>query len=491
MKNKIFSLIASIMVFPVAAFAQLTLDAESGNIGIEQGNCWQFGSHNYTSTQLVIAGNYSLLTTSNSTNVGVVFVKTPWMKIGSGSITFRARLTNNQNFSRGVSVSYIPYNELAGNKEGSRVTFYTYNFPTGSTAIRDISAPIPVEIANSVGVYKIEVSYFGQNNGNGRVVSDSYVFPGTYWSDPSNSCNPLPIVTPPADADGDGVPDSQDEYPADPYRAHNNYYPALSQFGTLAFEDNWPAKGDYDFNDVVVDYNFNTITNGDGNVVEVIGTFILRASGAVYQNGFGIQFDGISWNKISKVSGNTPGSYPMLANGAEAGQHFANIMVFDNFLNIMLRPGMGIGVNTDITAPYVMPVSKQVVITFIDNGVPAAGGVVTLAQLPFSIFNYYIFINKIRSKEVHLPNRVPTTLAGTDLFGTNDDNSNPVEGRYYKTANNLPWAIDIIQGFQYTIEKASIDQGYLHFTEWATSAGVQYPDWFLNLPGYRVAEKIY
>jgi LruC domain-containing protein len=71
----------------------------------------------------------------------------------------------------------------------------------------------------------------------------------------------------------------------------------------LAFEDNWPSKGDYDFNDVVVDYNINTVTNAQNQVVEVIGEFTLRASGATYNNGFGFQLDNIAPNKVTSVTG--------------------------------------------------------------------------------------------------------------------------------------------------------------------------------------------
>ncbi|MEY8251181.1 MAG: LruC domain-containing protein, partial [Colwellia sp.] len=34
-----------------------------------------------------------------------------------------------------------------------------------------------------------------------------------------------------------------------------SYSPANAQYGTMAFEDEWPIKGDYDFNDAVFDYN--------------------------------------------------------------------------------------------------------------------------------------------------------------------------------------------------------------------------------------------
>jgi hypothetical protein len=61
------------------------------------------------------------------------------------------------------------------------------------------------------------------------------------------------------DSDGDGVSDQFDDYPDDPLRAFNNFYPSEDGFGTLAFEDLWPGKGDFDFNDMVIDYSINQI----------------------------------------------------------------------------------------------------------------------------------------------------------------------------------------------------------------------------------------
>jgi len=496
MKNKIFSLVIMAILFPIAVIAQVTLNAESGNIGVDAGNCWKFEGMSYISSAGdVISGTFSLRSGQiNNHSITNTYLKTPWMKIGTGNITFKIKLSSGSApQSRGIRVSYIPYNASSPTTsyEGTAVTFHSYDYANVSDlSVKEISVPIPAAIENSTVVYRIMVSFVGQT-GSGRILSDDYVFPGIYWSNPSNSCNPLPLVAPPADADGDGVPDVDDEYPNDPYRAHNTYFPAFSQFGTLAFEDNWPKKGDYDFNDVVVDYNIKTVTNGNGNVVEVIFSFILRASGAVYNNGFGVQLDGIAPNKVSMVTGNHPGSLPSAANKTESGQSYANVIVFDNFFSLMTRPGVGLGVNTDIAGPYITPVTQQVVIKFIDNGVAPPGGTLTLAQLSSAVYNFYIFINRERGREVHLPDRSPTSLANTSLFGTLEDSSNPVAGRYYKTINNLPWAINIVEGFEYTIEKIAIDQGYLHFIDWATSAGVQYPDWFMNKPGYRVPEKIY
>ncbi|NVO21513.1 MAG: LruC domain-containing protein [Bacteroidetes bacterium] len=477
------------------AYSQVTLNCESGNRAIEQGNCWGFGAVTYSNTaSLVISGSWS--TKSNSlTNASATacWIKTPWMLVGNGNITFQTRLDGLGNgvSSKGILVAYIPYVSGASYGEGNAIQFYTYNFPAFNvTTVRDISIPIPAEIKNSSVVYKFRVSFIG-TGGNERAYADNFIFPGTYWSDPSSSCGPKAVIL---DADGDGVPDSQDNYPNDPYRAYNNYYPSNNTFGTLAFEDCWPHKSDYDMNDVVTDYHFNTVTNGNNQVVEIIGKVVARASGASFKNGLGFQLDGIAPNKISSFSGNhisSPTIFEFQPNGLEANQTYANFIVFDNFYKVLQHPGAGSGINVSESAPFVPYDTIDLKIQFINHGVPAPGGTVSFNSLSANTFNFYIVSNQIRGNEIHLADRVPTNLANTSLFGTGSDNSNPAAGKYYKTANNLPWGINVVQGFQYPNEKNSIDQTYLHFVDWAVSSGAEYPNWYMNQSGFRDNSKIY
>jgi LruC domain-containing protein len=482
--------------------AQLTLNCESGDRNIEIGNCWGFGSTTYTNASAsVISGLWS--TKSNQLSSGLptaCWIKTPWMKVGSGDITFNARFESTAGTTRGIQLYYIPYDPASPPYyEGTPVQFYNYDWPKpwSTTVAQNFTIPIPSAIANSSDIYKIRVSYIG-NGGTARINSDDFIFPGTYWSDPSNGCVPLPTIQ---DADGDGVADADDAYPADATRAYNSFFPGENQQGTLGFEDLWPSKGDYDFNDVVVDYRLQTVTNADNNVVEVFARFILRASGASYHNGFGFQLDYVEPGKITAVTGNAihPGSiYSFASNGLENGQTYANCIVFDDFYKVMTWPGSGKGINTDPAAPFVPYVTLNVHLQFTQE----AGQMVPDYMVTPDIYNFYIVANQERGKEIHLADRIPTDLVDATLFGTLDDDSDAggdvVALKYYKTVNNLPWGINVVQGFRYPVEKAPIakrfptdSEAYYHFLEWASSSGNSYPDWFEDLPGYRNIPLIY
>jgi len=298
---------------------------------------------------------------------------------------------------------------------------------------------------------------------------------------------PYETTTAPPDADGDGVADVDDDYPADASRAFDNYYPAPG-YGTLAFEDLWPGKGDYDFNDLVCDYRFKTVTNASNKVVEIFATFVIKAFGATLHNGFGFQFPNDNVNQAHlDVSGYDidAGGYIILgSNGLETGQSRPTVIVWDDAYRLMTWPGSGIGVNTVPGAPFVTPVTVDLYIGFTSQ-------IYTMEQVGIDQFNPFVVVDLNRDIEVHLPDKPPTNLADGSLFGQGQDDSDPGLQRYYKTYNNLPWAINIYENFSYPKEQKEIVDAYNHFVEWAESNGTLYPDWYRDNPGYRNNSELY
>lgn len=287
-----------------------------------------------------------------------------------------------------------------------------------------------------------------------------------------------------ADSDGDGIMNTLDQYPNDPLRAYNNYYPSSGTMGSLVFEDLWPATGDYDFNDLVVDYQYNMVTNANNKVVDIKIKSVVRAIGASFHNGFGISLNTVPAS-VASVSGNSLlNSYiSVAANGTENGQDKATIILFDDAFDLLQRPGVGTGVNTEQGAPYMTPDTLRVTIALTTP--------VNLSDLGPLPYNPFMIRNKERGYEIHLPDNPPTKLADLSIYGTDQDTSDPATGRYYKTATNLPWALNIPVSFSYPFEKISILRAYPRFGEWAESSGTLYPDWYQNLAGYRDPLYIY
>jgi len=276
-----------------------------------------------------------------------------------------------------------------------------------------------------------------------------------------------------------------DQFPNDPTRAYINYAPAQGIWGTLAFEDLWPKTGDYDMNDLVVNYSYAYISNASNNIVEMKCSYAVQAAGATYSNGFGVQFP-FAPSAIQSITGQklTNNYITTSANGTEAGQTYAVIVPFDNSLDLIHNVGNASFVNTLIASPKVTGDTAVVDILF--SSPQAAATVGTMPYNPFVISQMH------RTVEIHLAGNAPTDKADKTLFGTGNDNSSVSAGRYYQSASNWPWGINFAQGFNYPVEQAAINTAYLHFLDWAQSGGTTYTDWYSNTgTGYRNSSLIY
>ncbi|PWJ44847.1 LruC domain-containing protein [Sediminitomix flava] len=282
--------------------------------------------------------------------------------------------------------------------------------------------------------------------------------------DAINTTNIRTITTSAPDTDEDGVDDNQDEYPNDPNKAFNNYFPSSSGYSSIAFEDLWPNKGDYDFNDVVVNYNVNLITNAENKVVELDMKILTRETVAGFENGLGLMFN-FEPSKISSVTGMnyTKGLITNEANGCESQQQNAVVIFYDNAHDNLEQ-------ELDIHFEFSQPIEPEL--------------------LGIAPFNTFVFANGVRGKEIHLPNELPTDLADESLFGNSDDNSSVGANNYYKTSENLPWAINISREYAIPKENVEISTAYKKFLQWVSSNGSSFPDWYEDKEGYRDASKL-
>jgi LruC domain-containing protein len=465
-----------------------TINAESGSRTADQANCWGFGTFS-PSNASVIAGSYSYRgNQATSLSIGACWIQAPWCKFpNAGNITLKAKCDVSTATIRRLVFSYYTYDASKAYGQGSLVRFDSVTYGTGypsaiPTTSQNISIALPSAIINTNNVYGILISAVG-TGGTARWILDDISIPATYWANPSNSCLPLALIV---DADSDGVQDSDDAYPNDAARAYNNYYPSASTYGTLMFEDLWPSMGDYDFNDLVLGYRYNRVTNAANKVVEVKATYITRAVGATMHNGFGLQLNGVASSKVTSVTGaksNGVNWLTLSGNGTESGQTYANIIVFDDALRIMPNQG-GSCINTYSGNPFVTPDTTNLTISLTS----ASGQALSISDI---VFNPYLILGQTRNKEIHLANFAPTDKASSQYFGTYSDNTTSASSSYKTKGSNLPWALDVPATIPYMKEKVDFITGYLNFANWALSNGTSNTDWYLNNTGNRDSSKIY
>lgn len=284
------------------------------------------------------------------------------------------------------------------------------------------------------------------------------------------------------DTDGDGCCDDDDEFPLDPTKCDIQYLPGENVYGSYAFEDLWPATGDFDFNDKVIDRTTSLVLDPNGDVIEAQHKFVLKAAGAGYKNGFGFAMPNTTPAEITSVTSSyaVPGDYTTIdAKGLEAGQTQAVVILYENWNHIAhytqggsffnTIPGGGAGYADTITVDVVFAV-PQVITDVLE-------------------IDPFVIRNRNRGAEIHLPWFGPTDLADPTIFNTfKDASGNTAVLPNYVTANNVPWGIETpLSAFAWPIEKVNIADAYYDIISWATTGTPT--DWYSN--GNNDPTKIY
>lgn len=237
------------------------------------------------------------------------------------------------------------------------------------------------------------------------------------------------------------------------------YMTSYQDYGILAFEDNWPYKGDYDLNDVVVKYDSKLHISYDFDYNAIEETYTFLNNGGKYTNGFGIEY-GFDLSVLdltkSSVVAVLPDGGTLAVPGFDEELSKATLMLFDDAKNV--------------------PAGTQFRVTLVFNRPQLTWGFLLPPYNPFITVNDQ---GDLRT-EVHLTDHTPTPKADPNLFHTGQDLSG--NGRYYVSAQSYPFAIDLSKATTYRMpsEKQCISEIYPRFDSWAASNGSQDKDWYLD-----------
>lgn len=233
------------------------------------------------------------------------------------------------------------------------------------------------------------------------------------------------------------------------------------QEGIYLFEDNWPKRGDYDLNDVMVKYVSTIFYDDEFRIFSFEHTYTFINNGATYQNAFGFQMgDLVKRDNIESYTFTPEVNFS--GNGLDPDLDIATFMVFNDG-----RSSVGKTVTMKIKLKN--PISYS---DFMYPGKP----------LPYNPFIVVNGLNEKGRKEVHLRNFKPTDKMDMTLFGTDLDLSEIDKHLYYVTNDHHPFALDVRtpDKFVIPIERNPIEVTYPQFTDWATSQGEKNKDWYKN-----------
>lgn len=223
--------------------------------------------------------------------------------------------------------------------------------------------------------------------------------------------------------------------------------------GTVIFEDNWPYQGDYDMNDVAIEY-FSTVYKDKNNkVVKLVD--VMKVVNDKFSNTqacqFGYQFNTNSNNIKSVTITPEPVETDKDTKGLEPQNDTPTVILFKNNMN-------NIGATFTVT-------------TLIANTVDS--------KYLIPPYNPFIAISD-RGREVHLTMHAPTPRADFLIFGQGNDDSKPEQKIYYVSKNrSFPFAIKIpIRGFILPTETKRIDEIYPGFSNWVESGSNEDEEWY-------------
>lgn len=216
-------------------------------------------------------------------------------------------------------------------------------------------------------------------------------------------------------------------------------------YGTLAFEDQWPKGGDYDMNDVIIEYKRIITFNQDNYVTEVVESFkpVQKPNSATMNNLFAYRINNMGTIELP-----------------------ADCEIESATNSIILAKSVKLLQDQVITIKRTFEASARLAKDDIKKD-----------------FNPYILVNGNRQpgrQEVHLPKQLATTLADKSQSQTEDD------AFYIKKDGKYPFAINIpVINFTAVQEGNPIDSEsqYPLFRTWAESKGTLATDWYNHYNG--------
>ncbi|CAA0086996.1 Uncharacterised protein [Zhongshania aliphaticivorans] len=391
----------------------------------------------------------------------------------------------------GSSVNYEPNAEINTSQAADNDGVIFINTPmAGSAGLLELST------SKNGGYANIWADW----NQNGEFEDDEQIVIGLSVSSGSNLLN----YTVPSDAqsgqtwvrvrlssiptltsDG-GAPDGEvEDYQIDvtATEASYRYYPSEFSSATLVFEDNWPLMGDYDMNDVVIQYRLS-VQELSGNIQEITIEGEVVAHGASYHNGFAFRLPGLLANDIDGENIDYQINDVAQVSPLEQGRNEA-IVIIANDMHDYTTPGedckyyrteKGCGSQIQMRFSMTIPVSGRV-------------SVDQLGDFPFDPFifaspgytrNYLFGEAPGRRFEIHLKNQAPTEAFQDNFFGRGDDASEIGNGEYFVNQNGMPWALNIPTEWNYPLEYMDIKFAYPNFHSHVQSGGEDHQDWHIR-----------
>ena len=233
--------------------------------------------------------------------------------------------------------------------------------------------------------------------------------------------------------------------------------------GIYAFEDLWPAKGDYDMNDVMTKSTYTKLVDSKNKIYEESYTFKTYGNYATLVSGLAVRLDGVSaTDKLEfYVKSADEEKFSVLNTTYDTND---KVVVLANDVN----NNKGAEYKVKVIHAEESPVEKQ-----------------TIEAEPF-IFRAENSSDAVAWWEVHLTGYKPTSKMNFGYFNTGDDCSQPDKDIFYVRKGNYPFAFflagatdeDLKPMLDPDNESTPINELYSGYSDWVTNNGTTNTDWY-------------
>jgi len=243
------------------------------------------------------------------------------------------------------------------------------------------------------------------------------------------------------------------------------YYPSQSGYYIAAYEDLFPARGDYDFNDLVVGYRVAAGLDTDGNVLTLSGEGYLIARGAGYNHDWHLRIalpasaSGVGELKVFMPGEvNAADGYPLTINSIGD----IDLIAFPQTRWLWV----------DAAYEEVNTLDKQSLLKghrfsfIISLDAPIA-----LASIDNAPFDPYLYVHD-SGFEIHLEGKNPVLSHSRNIEEGQTD---------FTDSNNYPFAQIFPETWQVPIERTDLGEAYPDFIRFILSERQQYIQWY-NTP---------
>ncbi|MEE8058371.1 MAG: LruC domain-containing protein [Pseudomonadales bacterium] len=240
------------------------------------------------------------------------------------------------------------------------------------------------------------------------------------------------------------------------------YYPSSDSYYLVGYEDQFPARGDYDFNDLVVAYRVSFGLNSSLEVISLNGEGYLVARGGSYDHNWHLRIELPEGSQAN-------GSYqlyipPGVTSGNELLQYIdtssgIDITIYNNTTSLFV----------DLASPYAN--------TFWDSNEIQGHkfsfeisliSPVPLDQMDDAPFDPYLYVFNT-NYEIHLEGKSPVML--------NSDNTRDGLNTFLDS-NGYPFALVFPEEWRFPYEYVDIGEAYPELIEYIQSNRQSKTDWY-------------